>query len=94
MVRGRDQEKYLFSDCAINVNPNAQELAEIAFASAKTAELFDIDPKVDMLCFSTKGSAKAEMVDKVIETTKIAQELAPDYTIDGELQLMLLMSQM
>ncbi len=86
MVRGRDQEKYLFSDCAINVNPNAQELAEIAVASAKTAELFDIDPKVAMLSFSTKGSAKAEMVDKVVEATKIAQELAPDYTIDGELQ--------
>lgn len=86
MVRGRDQEKYLFSDCAINVNPNAQELAEIAVDSAKTAELFDIDPKVAMLSFSTKGSAKAPEVDKVAEATKIAQELAPDYLIDGELQ--------
>lgn len=86
MVRGRDQEKYLFSDCAINVNPNAQELAEIAVDSAKTAELFDIDPKVAMLSFSTKGSAKAPEVDKVVEATKIAQELAPEYQIDGELQ--------
>lgn len=86
MVRGRDQEKYLFSDCAINVNPSAQELAEIAVDSAKTAELFDIDPKVAMLSFSTKGSAKAPEVDKVIEATKIAQELAPEYEIDGELQ--------
>ena len=86
MVRGRDQEKYLFSDCAINVSPNAQELAEIAVDSAKTAELFDIDPKVAMLSFSTKGSAKAPEVDKVVEATKIAQELAPNYQIDGELQ--------
>lgn len=86
MVRGRDQEKYLFSDCAINVDPSAQELAEIAVASAKTAELFDIEPKVAMLSFSTKGSAKAPMVDKVIEATKIAQDLAPEYQIDGELQ--------
>lgn len=86
MVRGRDQEKYLFSDCAINVNPNAQELAEIAVESAKTAELFDIEPKVAMMSFSTKGSAKAPEVDKVVEATKIAQELAPDYVIDGELQ--------
>ena len=86
MVRGRDQEKYLFSDCAINVNPSDQELAEIAVDSAKTAELFDIDPKVAMLSFSTKGSAKAPEVDKVVEATKIAQELAPEYEIDGELQ--------
>jgi len=86
MVRGRDQEKYLFSDCAINVIPNAQELAEIAVDSAKTAELFEIDPKVAMLSFSTKGSAKAPEVDKVVEATKIAKELAPEYQIDGELQ--------
>ncbi len=86
MIRGRDQEKYLFSDCAINVNPNAQELAEIAVDSAKTAELFEIDPKVAMLSFSTKGSAKAPEVDKVVEATKIAKELAPEYQIDGELQ--------
>ena len=86
MVRGRDQEKYLFSDCAINVNPSAQELAEIAVASAKTAEMFGIEPKVAMLSFSTKGSAKSEEVTKVAEATKIAQELAPEYQIDGELQ--------
>ncbi|MGO2266021.1 phosphate acetyltransferase [Vagococcus salmoninarum] len=86
MVRGRDEEKYLFSDCAINVNPNAQELAEIAVESAKTAEMFGIDPKVAMLSFSTKGSAKSEEVTKVAEATKIAQELAPQYEIDGELQ--------
>ena len=86
MVRGRDQEKYVFSDCAINVNPTAQELAEIAVDSAKTAELFDIEPKVAMMSFSTKGSAKSPEVDKVVEATKIAKKLAPQYMIDGELQ--------
>lgn len=86
MVRGRDQEKYLFSDCAINVNPGAQELAEIAVESAKTAALFDIDPKVAMLSFSTKGSAKADEVTKVVEATRLAKEMAPDLPLDGELQ--------
>jgi len=87
MLRGRDNEKYLFSDCAINVNPNAQELAEIAVESAKTAALFDIDPKVAMLSFSTKGSANAPEAKKVEEATKIAQEMAPEIQIDGELQI-------
>lgn len=86
MIRGRDEEKYLFSDCAINVKPGAQELAEIAVASAETAKLFDIDPKVAMLSFSTKGSGKSEDVDKVVEATRIAKELAPDLALDGELQ--------
>ena len=86
MMRGRGQEKYLFSDCAINVNPNAQELAEIAVESAKTAEMFGIEPKVAMLSFSTRGSAVAEEATKVAEATKIAQELAPQYDIDGEMQ--------
>ncbi|WP_323616254.1 phosphate acetyltransferase [Erysipelothrix rhusiopathiae] len=79
-------ESYLFSDCAININPNSQELAEIAVESAKTFELFDIDPIVSLLSFSTKGSAKSDEVDKVVEATRIAQELAPEYQIDGELQ--------
>ncbi|MDR0691380.1 MAG: phosphate acetyltransferase [Streptococcaceae bacterium] len=86
MVRGRDQEKYLFSDCAININPSAQELAEIAVESARTAEVFNIDPKVSLLSFSTKGSAKSSEVEKVVEATKIAKSLAPEYIIDGELQ--------
>ncbi|MDR1472981.1 MAG: phosphate acetyltransferase [Lactobacillales bacterium] len=86
MVRGRDQEKYLFSDCAININPSAQELAEIAVESVRTAEIFDIDPKVSLLSFSTKGSAKSPEVEKVVKATKIAKSLAPDYIIDGELQ--------
>ncbi|MBS7576432.1 MULTISPECIES: phosphate acetyltransferase [unclassified Enterococcus] len=86
MIRGRDEEKYLFSDCAINVKPGAQELAEIAIASAETARIFDIDPKVAMLSFSTKGSGTSEDVDKVVEATEIAKNLAPDLALDGELQ--------
>ncbi|MGP6146048.1 phosphate acetyltransferase [Jeotgalibaca sp. A122] len=86
MLRGRGQEKYLFSDCAININPTAQELAEIAVESAKTAEMFDIEPNVAMLSFSTKGSASSPEQEKVAEATRIAKELAPEYNIDGELQ--------
>lgn len=85
MQRGRD-ERYLFADNAINIDPNAQELAEIAVESARTAKIFDIDPKVALLSFSTKGSAKAPQVDKVVEATKIAHELKPDLALDGELQ--------
>lgn len=86
MQRGHGSERYLFSDCAINIDPSAQELAEIAVESAKTAELFDIEPRVSLLSFSTKGSAKSPQVDKVAEATAIAQKLAPQYPIDGELQ--------
>ena len=82
----KPHQTYLFSDCAININPGAQELAEIAVESAKTAELFGIEPKVAMLSFSTKGSGIGADVDKVVEATRIAQELAPEYEIDGELQ--------
>lgn len=84
MLRG--QERYLFADCAINPNPDAQVLSEIAVESARTAEMFDIDPKVAMLSFSTKGSASGEQADKVIEAMKLAKEQNPDLAIDGELQ--------
>ncbi|WP_334333408.1 MULTISPECIES: phosphate acetyltransferase [unclassified Companilactobacillus] len=82
----KGDQRYMFADCAININPNAQELAEIAVQTAKSAKLFDIDPKVAMLSFSTKGSAKSDEVTKVAEATKIAHELAPDLDLDGELQ--------
>ncbi|MBF0780863.1 MULTISPECIES: phosphate acetyltransferase [unclassified Granulicatella] len=85
MMRG-ERERYVFGDCAININPTAQELAEIAIESAKTAEIFDIEPTVALLSFSTKGSAKAPEAQKVIEAAEIAQKLAPHYQIDGELQ--------
>jgi phosphate acetyltransferase len=79
---------FLFADCAVNPNPTAQELASIAVATAKTAKiLVGIEPRVAMLSFSTKGSAKHELVDKVVEATRLAKEMAPDIMIDGELQL-------
>ncbi|MTB63962.1 phosphate acetyltransferase [Streptococcus sp. zg-86] len=86
MNRENTSERYVFADCAINIDPTAQELAEIAVNTAETAAIFDIDPKVAMLSFSTKGSAKAPQVDKVVEATRIAKELAPDLALDGELQ--------
>lgn len=82
----RDDEKYVFGDCAINISPSASDLAEIAMESAKTAEIFGIQPKVAMLSFSTKGSAKSPETEKVIEATNIAKELAPHLSLDGEFQ--------
>lgn len=79
---------FVFADCAVNPNPNEEELAAIAIASAQTAKvLAGIEPRVAMLSFSTKGSASHELVDKVRNATKIAKELSPDLLIDGELQL-------
>lgn len=78
---------FIYSDCGLVINPNAQELAEIAISSAKTMrQLFDIEPRVAMLSLSTKGSAKGPIIDKVIEATRIAKDKAPDLMIDGELQ--------
>ena len=78
---------FIFGDCALNPNPNAEELAHIAISSAKTFEsLVHAEPKVAMLSFSTKGSASHADVDKIVEATKIAKELAPNLALDGELQ--------
>jgi phosphate acetyltransferase len=77
----------IFADGAVHPNPNEKELAEIAVASAHTARaIAGFEPRVAMLSFSTKGSAKNEMVDKVVNATRIAKEMAPDLQIDGELQ--------
>ncbi len=84
MVRG--DEKYVFADCAINIAPDSQDLAEIAVESAQTAKMFDIEPRVAMLSFSTKGSAKSPETEKVIEAVRLAKEMAPDLTLDGEFQ--------
>ncbi|MGD7007167.1 phosphate acetyltransferase [Metabacillus sp. 84] len=84
MVRG--EERYVFADCAINIAPDAQDLAEIAAESANTARMFDIDPRVAMLSFSTKGSAKSPETEKVSEAVNIAKEIAPDLVLDGEFQ--------
>lgn len=75
------------ADCAVTPNPNANELGQIAVASATTARAIGgMEPRVAMLSYSTKGSAKGELVDKVVEGLRVAKELAPDLAIDGELQ--------
>ncbi|TKC16876.1 phosphate acetyltransferase [Robertmurraya kyonggiensis] len=84
MVRG--DEKYVFADCAINIAPDSQDLAEIAIESARTADMFDINPRVAMLSFSTKGSAKSPETEKVADAVKIAQEMSPELVLDGEFQ--------
>jgi len=78
----------VYADCVVNPCPNAEELANIAIATAETArKLCGIsEPRVAMLSFSTKGSASHTLVDKVQEATRIARELAPDLALDGELQ--------
>ena len=77
----------VFADCALNPEPNAEQLADVAIASAATGKaLVGFEPKVAMLSFSTKGSGKHPLVDKVIEATKIAKEKKPELLIDGELQ--------
>lgn len=84
MVRG--EEKYVFADCAINISPDSNDLAEIAIESANTAKMFDIDPRVAMLSFSTKGSAKSPETDKVSEALQLAKTRNPELVIDGEFQ--------
>ncbi|EHI73795.1 phosphotransacetylase [Streptococcus criceti] len=86
MNRENTSERYIFADCAINIDPNPQELAEIAVNTADTAKIFDLDPKIALLSFSTKGSAKAPQAEKVQEATKLAKDLAPELALDGELQ--------
>ncbi|MDR0976204.1 MAG: phosphate acetyltransferase [Prevotellaceae bacterium] len=77
----------IMSDVAVTPVPDANQLAQIAVATAHTARaLLDVEPQVALLSFSTKGSAKHEVVDKVIDALKIAKEMAPDLSIDGELQ--------
>jgi phosphate acetyltransferase len=77
----------VFADCAVHPNPTDRELAEIAVATAKTTRaIAGFEPRVAMLSFSTKGSAKHEMVDKVVNATRMAREMDPTLKIDGELQ--------
>jgi phosphate acetyltransferase len=78
----------VFSDCAVLPEPTDIQLAEIAVSTAKTAKaITGMEPRVALLSFSTKGSAKHPLVDKVISATNLAQKMAPDFLFDGELQL-------
>lgn len=78
---------FIFADCGLEPNPDAEKLSEIAIASAKSFKAFINDtPRVAMLSFSSYGSGKSEIVDKVINATKLAKEKAPDLILDGELQ--------
>ncbi len=77
----------VFADCAVHPNPTAPELAQIAVMTGRTTRaIAGFEPRIAMLSFSTKGSAKHEMVDKVVEATRLAQEMDPSLMIDGELQ--------
>ncbi len=77
----------VFADCAVHPDPNAAELAQIAVMTGKTTRaITGMEPRIAMLSFSTKGSAKHPMCDKVIEATRLAKEMEPTMMIDGELQ--------
>ena len=80
------KEVYFFADTTVNVNPNANELAEIAISAADTVSTFDVDPKIAMLSFSNFGSAKYPESQKVSDAVKIVKKIRPDLKVEGEMQ--------
>lgn len=79
---------FVFADSGLNANPTAEELSEIAISSSKSFEqLVGKKAEVAMLSYSTYGSAKSELVDKVVKATELVREKAPEISVDGELQL-------
>lgn len=85
-VTDKGEERYAMADCAINITPNEDELVEIAVETVRTARVFNIDPKVAMLSYSTLGSGKGETVDKMKNATAKVKAKNPDFPVDGELQ--------
>lgn len=85
-LMGLDDRVLVYGDCAVNPNPNPQQLADIAISSAMTAQQFGIEPLVAMLSYSTGESGQGADVDKVKEATRIARELRPDLKIEGPIQ--------
>ena len=81
-----DNEVLAMGDCAININPTEDDLVEIAGETAKCARIFDVDPKIAFLSYSTHGSGKGEAVDKMRNAAQKTKEKYPDLPIDGELQ--------
>ncbi len=77
---------FMFADTTVNINPSAEELAEIAVCAAKVAKRFDIEPRIAMLSFSNFGSARAPESDKVAKATAILKEKAPELIVEGEMQ--------
>jgi phosphate acetyltransferase len=76
----------VYGDCAINPNPNSEQLADIAISSADTAKMFGIEPRIAMLSYSTGASGKGQDVDRVRKATEIVQELRPDLKVAGPIQ--------
>ena len=84
---GQKDHIFIYSDCAVTIKPTPEQLAEIAVISGKNAkQLLDIEPKIALLSFSTKGSASHQDTKAVIKATEIAKAMAPELDIDGELQ--------
>ncbi|MBU2639598.1 MAG: phosphate acetyltransferase [Nanoarchaeota archaeon] len=81
-----NNKRFLFADCAVNPNPNAEQLAEITLQTANSAKLFNITPRIAMLSYSTKGSAEGEIIEKIQKATEIVKKKT-NLIIDGELQV-------